>query len=97
MTRRMSEIFDASPEAALDETFKRFTERATYLKNDCAFMWTSTTGIDGVRYGSFKYVYKQELQHRKYIIEFIDYAVSIYFTDVLHHPRLHRDIPKDLM
>jgi len=59
--------------------------------------WVSSMGIDGVRYGSFKYVYKDELQHRKYDIEYWDGRISIHFTDVLHHPHLYRNIPKELI
>lgn len=92
----MRQIFERSPEEALEETFKRSSERCPWEK-DQAFMYTSAMGIDGVRYGGYKNVCKKNLTGRKFKIEFWDGAVSLHFTDVLHHPRLHRSIPKDFI
>lgn len=93
---RMSVIFERSPEEALEETFKRYAERCPWTKGS-AFIYTSAMGIDGVRYGSFKTVRKSDLMYRKFNIEFCDDAVSLFFTDVFHHPRLYRRIPKDFI
>ena len=92
----MSVIFERSPEEALEETFKRHAERVTYVK-DAAFLYTSQEGLDGVRYGSFRCVRKTDLEGRQYRLEFWDGRVSLFFTDVYHHPRLHRNIPKELV
>lgn len=93
---RMSVIFERSPEEALEETFRRYAERCPWDK-DSTFMYTCEMGLDGVRYGSFKTVRKSNLVYRKFNIEFWDGAVSLFYTDVFHHPRLHRSIPKDFI
>lgn len=93
---RMSVIFERSPEEALEETFRRYAKRCPW-ENGTAFMCTSAMGIDGVRYGSFKAVRKSDLVYRKFNIEFLDGAVSLFYTDVFHHPRLYRSIPKDFI
>lgn len=83
---RMSEIFERSPEEALEETFKRAGDRCPWEK-DKIFLWCSVKGIDGVGYGRFRTVTREELKHRQYRIEFWDYAVSLFWTDAIHIPR----------
>lgn len=59
-----------------------------------AFIWCSQLGTDGVRYGSYKYVMEDELAQRQYILEEVDYAPGIFYTDVLHCPQTCKNIPK---
>lgn len=90
-------IYRRSPVEALNEHFRRERERLpyTYQFDEGAFMWQSTLGIDGrTRYGSYKTVTRKMLESRTYEIEFLDYAIGIYWTDVLFDPKTNTRIPK---
>lgn len=86
MTRSLTqyERYKHDKEAALDYAFT--SQRKWCDPVDRAFMWTSTMGTDGTRYGSFKHISRTQLEGRTYDIEFWDGAVSLFFTDVLFEP-----------
>lgn len=101
MTRiSLVELYRKDPQLALQHMFDKRTHRMLGLPGttpkyrENAHMWSSTMGIDGTRYGSYKYVYKDELQTRKYIIELVDYSIGIFYTDVLYDPRNRTYIQK---
>ena len=83
---RMSEIFERSPEEALEESFKRAADRCPWEK-DQIFVWCSVLGIDNIRYGRYKYVTRDYLKNRQYRIEFWDGAISLFWLDAIHLPR----------
>lgn len=90
-------IYRRSPVEALNELFSRERKRLpyTYKFDDGAFMFVSTLGIDGrTRYGSYKTVTRKMLEGRAYDITFYDYAIGIFFTDVLFDPKTNTRIPK---
>lgn len=92
--KTLGEIFDESPEAALEERFRRELERAPYGLGTI-FIWTSVKSKDGTRYGSYKYVTRKDLEGREFDIEFLDYDVSLLYTDVIFEPRGCKYIPKE--
>jgi hypothetical protein len=55
---------------------------------DSILIWTSCMGVDGkTRYGSYKDIKKKDLIGRDFVLEHRDYAVGLFFTDVVHNPR----------
>lgn len=89
----LGEIFQRSPEEALEEAFRRSKEDHPY-RNGEIFVWQSQLGLDRkVRYGSYKHLRRQQLVGREYKIEFLDYAIGIFWLDVLHDPRTYKNVP----
>ena len=85
--------FKDRPDLALVELFEQ--PKATwYGKRPCVFVWTGSFDRAGVRYGSFKNVYLDELSRRTYQIEWVDYAPAVYYTDVWYNPRTHKNEPR---
>lgn len=80
------------PQAALDETFRRYEERTGW--KDRAFMFQRLLGTNGVSYGSYREVTRAELTKRAHKIEMSDYAVSVYWLDALHDHRTHKNVPR---
>lgn len=76
----LGEIYRRSPHEALDVVL---TEGEKHY-HGCAFLWTSIKDANGVRYGSYKHVNRKDLEGRTYEIEFLDYQVSLLFTDKLY-------------
>ena len=80
-------IYLRSPRAALEESIRRRTSRQWYTCRPHLFCWQTTRGIDGVTYGSFRVIYKDELDRRAYRISMADYDVSIEWLDRYYVPR----------
>jgi hypothetical protein len=97
MTREtLGEIFQRSPQEALEEAFRREKEKHGICWNGALWCSQSLMGLDGkTRYGSWKNVTLEHLATRQYDIEFWDGGVCIFWTDVLHDPRIHRSVPKN--
>ena len=93
---RISTIFKRSPTEALEYLLTQAeTSQSSYPK-DAVFMWTSALGIDKeTRYGSYKHITRKDLEGRKYDINFYDYQIGVFFTDVLFNPKTNQHIPKD--
>lgn len=84
--------FPDRPDLALAALFKE--PRATlYGKRPRVFVYVWYTGTDGVGYGSFKYVYRDELEQRQYEVEWCDYAPGIHYLDVRYNPRTRQVEP----
>lgn len=67
---------------------------AAPYKERTAFVWTSQLGTcNKTRYGSFKIVKEADLIGREYVLEYWDYCVSIFYTDVRHDPKTRKNIP----
>lgn len=93
----LGEIFKRSPQEALEEKFKRERERLPYTRQDSIFVWTSQMGTHGkYRYGKYRDVTRKDLEGRTYDVEFIDYNVAIFWTDILHDPDTKTNIPKEV-
>ena len=93
MTETMSEIFRRSPEEALEEKFRR--EEARLYPGVGIFCYQSVMGNHAEhRYGSYKRLYRRDLEGRKYEIEYMDSDICIFWTDVLHDPKTYRNVPK---
>lgn len=85
------------PKAALKlkELFAKNKQRLTaHGRRGWAFVWTSQAGPDGTVYGSYKYVFEDDLAKREYLVYCADSAPSIFYTDVVYNPRTHRIEPK---
>jgi hypothetical protein len=84
------ELYLQDPAAALEHAF----EHAHPYDGLKIFIWTSLLGIDQkTRYGSYKHVSREELDGRKYKIEFWDGAVSLFYTDMLFNPQGCQYVP----
>lgn len=95
MTREtMSEIFERSPQEAVEEAFTRYRKRVPWGP-DAINAWQWTTGIDGTGYGSYRIIKREELNSRTFEIELCDYDIGIHWTDMLFDPRGCKHIPKE--
>lgn len=94
MSETIYTIYKRSREEALEETFKRQALRCPWEK-DVIFVWQTRMGTNGVRYGSFRTITREELARREYTIEMADYAVSIFWTDELYDHRTHKKVLKN--
>lgn len=94
MSESIYSIFLRSPQAALEETFKRDAKRVPWKKGSI-FVWQSTMGTNGVRYGSYRDITREELARRPHEIEIADYAISIFWTDEEYDHILNRKVPKN--
>ena len=56
-------------------------------KGRALFLWQGYKDKAGVRYGSYKHVYENELKDRQYDVEWGDYMPSIRYTDVVYNPQ----------
>jgi len=56
-------------------------------------MWTSSLGIDGACYGSYKKMYRKDFIGRSFIVYEGDGAMSIFFTDELFDPKTNTSVP----
>ncbi len=90
MNESLYTIFKRSPQEALEEKFKR---SHSWFNPNTIFVWQSTMGTDGVRYGSYKHITRAELDRRTYKVEIADYDVSIFWTDQLYDHRLNKKVP----
>lgn len=86
--------FPDRPDLALVELFKQ-PRAVLYGPRPRVFVWVSTLGTDGVRYGSFKYVYQDELKKRRYQVEWCDYAPGIFYLDERYNPLTCKNEPCD--
>lgn len=77
--------------AKLERKFAESKEKRWASRRN-AFVWTSTMGIDGVRYGSFKTVYEDELAKRDYVLESVDWDVGVFYADALFDPRTNTHV-----
>lgn len=71
-------------EEKLEAKFKRSEEY--WCNPRKAFVWCSCIGPDNVRYGSYKYLYENELASRQFVLENHDHDVGIFYTDICHVP-----------
>ena len=78
----LSEIYARSPQEALNVAFDRAREKCLYCPAQI-FVWQSTMGTDGISYGKYRYVDRNELNSRSHKIEFFDGFICIRWTDVL--------------
>lgn len=86
--------FNGRADLALEAMFNR-PEATQLSKNDPeVFILTGCADRDGIRYGSYKTVKKSSLVGREYIVDWSDYRPSIFYTDVWHNPRTHKNEPK---
>lgn len=95
-TRRLTtgHLFYIDPKLALDRVFEEGEARRFA---NVAFMWVSHLGTDlKTRYGRYRDVQKSELEGRTYQIEYLDYAISIFFTDVLFDSATRTYIKKEV-
>lgn len=83
MNKSIYDIWLENPAQALATAFDREAAKNPY-KKDSIFVWVSVAGDDGVRYGKYRRVSKEELASRVYEIEISDYNISIFFTDAIH-------------
>lgn len=74
--------FKACPEKALEYMFEN--DPIPYYKNKCVFIWTCCRDENGVGYGSFKYVFKDNLENRKYKVGWYDYKPGIEYHDAYY-------------
>lgn len=89
MSKLRYQIFNCSPEEALQRTFDEHAKKIPYHQ-DAAFLFVSKLGKDSKKYyGSFKYVKRSALVGRKYEIQFWDGTVAIHLLDVVHNPQTH--------
>jgi hypothetical protein len=56
-------------------------------KGRALFLFKGYKDKNGVRYGSYGYVYENELKDRQYDVEWGDYMPSIRYTDVVFNPQ----------
>jgi hypothetical protein len=88
---RLLDLWDRDPHAALDRVL---TEAEN--KGHQAFLWVNQYGNEldpYTRFGKYRYVSRQDLKGRTYLIEYWDGMVSILFLDVLHNIRTYRNDP----
>lgn len=78
----IGELFAENRQLALQEAIDRYSARAPYQARGI-FCWQSTRGVDGVRYGSFRFIAESEIQARSHVIEYMDGSIGIFWTDVL--------------
>lgn len=56
-----------------------------YVKGeDTIFVWVSSTSIDGVTFGRYRHVKKQDLFDRRYTVHGTKYEPIIHFDDTLY-------------
>jgi hypothetical protein len=92
MSETLYEIFQRSPQEALDKLFAISKADTPWNSKKTIFMYQSALGVCGkVRYGGFRYVSREEVDTRSYELEFWDGTVTIFWTDVLFDP--HRAWP----
>lgn len=82
------DLYKDDPRKALQVLFEQRGKNYEYHGNGPA-LFLSQGGKDkeGVRYGSYKYVYLRELETRQYEVEWEDYMPSIRYTDVVFNPK----------
>lgn len=84
------DVWLRSPEEALERAFDEHTERIRWTKprGPIAFLYQSLKGKNSdTHYGSFRYIYKADLEGRKYEIQFWDGQVTIHWLDIVHNER----------
>lgn len=86
---RLSDVYARSKVEALDRAFNDAGKR--WAK---PLLWCSALGTDGVTYGLYKHISREDLEGREFEIVFWDYAVGLMFTDVLYDPRTRTHVPK---
>lgn len=80
-----------NPRKALEVMFETKGDNYRYHgKGRGLFLWRSYKGKDGVGYGSFQYIYENELKERKYDVEWIDYIPGIRYIDVVFDPQTRK-------
>lgn len=92
---KISDLFDISPEAALEAYFRQENDRRRFYKENSIFIWVSSSDEHGVSYGSFTHVSKKQLEGRKYTIQFFDGKVSIRMDDVFYIPKTYSWVHKE--
>ena len=86
--KTLYELFLISPELALN---KKFEIAKTEYMADRIFVYRYFTNpLDGVGYGSYNYVDREELSRRPYTVKFIDDKIAIHF----HSPPIGYKFPK---
>lgn len=87
--KRLSELYDEDPKLALEHVLSKDTGLG-YVT-----MWQSQLGSSGkVRYGLYKKITRKMLEGRTFEVEFWDYDVSIFWTDVIYDEKLRKVIFK---
>lgn len=77
-----------NPRKALEIMFDLKGDNYSYHgKGRALFLYRSYNGKDGVGYGSYQYVYENELKDRQYDVEWYDYTPGIRYTDVVFNPQ----------
>lgn len=80
--------YQDDPRKALEVLFDLKGDNYRYHgKGRALFLYRSYNGKDGVRYGSYQYVYENELKDRRYVVEWLDYTPGIRYTDVVFNPQ----------
>lgn len=80
--------YQDDPRKALEVLFETDGDNYRYYgKGRALFLWRCYNGKDGVSYGSFQYVYENELKERQYDVQWIDYKPGIRYTDVIFNPQ----------
>ena len=92
---KIHELYKVSPEAALEATFQQEKERLSCIYNGKIFIWVSSMSEEGIRYGKFTHVSKDNIKGRDYSIEFFDGEISILMNDVWYIPKTYSWIHKD--
>ena len=80
--------YQNDPRKALEILFEQKGKNYAYHgKGPALFLWQGGKDKSGVNYGSFKYVYLEELKSRKYNVEWVDYMPGIRYIDVVFNPK----------
>ncbi len=79
-------------EKAAAELTEMFNEQFGINTYGSAFVHVSVLGKDGQRYGSFRRIWRKDLEGRYYIVERWDYRPSVMLLDTLFDERLPYDV-----
>ena len=92
---KIHELYKISPEDALEAFFQEEQKRLSCTYNGKIFIWVSSMSEEGIRYGKFTHVSKDNLKGRSYSIEFFDGEISLLMTDVWFIPKTYSWVHKD--
>lgn len=83
---KIKDLLKQEPESKLELLFQQSIPSYAPNARPKAFVWQGGYSRDGVSYGSYKDVYKDELKTRKYEVYLADYAPAIRYLDVWFDP-----------
>lgn len=80
----------------LNEIFEKSTQSPNvYGRRQHAFVSQGGEDKNGTRYGSYKTVFRDELENREYIVQFLDpKQPAIFYTDVFYDPKVSKYVKK---